>query len=272
MSLPSVSWQGTLTATSSICHTGETRGTIALLRRETIISAHGERVTIPIISGNTWRGRLRRIGEELLRDTLAYETELTPAAAHALRGGGALAKTGREPLSGSRLQQLRALVPHLGVFGAAGGGTIISGGLDVGKVLPCIQQTTHLTGVESSLDAFTCTQLEDYTRQDDTGSHDLMPVEAGSSQMLFRIETFPAGTTFSSWLRLRRPSELELSFFCSVLDAYRADGRLGGRIGSGHGQVRVDMEPTPALPALVDWRAHCLEHRSDILTALKELS
>ena len=287
-------WDGTLTALSSVAHGGETRGTITLLRRELISAPNGDLVHVPIISGNTLRGRLRRVGEELLRDAVGYEGLLHPAAAHALRGGGSLAKTGHEPLSGSRLQQLRELVPQIGVFGAAGGGTIINGALDVGKVVPHLSETTHITGVSTTRSAFTGTQLEAYTRQDDGDGHDFAgvitasetgagllfddtgrpePVLRGSNQMLFHIETFPAGTMFSTWIRLRRPSPLEMAFFLEVLDNFRDDGRLGGRVGIGHGQVRVSLSADATTPQdLPDWRTVVDQNRAEILNALQGLA
>ena len=287
-------WDGTLTALSSIAHGGETRGTITLLRRELISAPNGDLVHVPIVSGNTLRGRLRRVGEELLRDAVGYEGLLHPAAAHALRGGGSLAKTGHEPLSGSRLQQLRELVPQIGVFGAAGGGTIINGALDVGKVVPHLSETTHITGVPTTRSAFTGTQLEAYTRQDDGDGHDFAgvitasetgagllfddtgrpePVLRGSNQMLFHIETFPAGTMFSTWIRLRRPSPLEMAFFLEVLDNFRDDGRLGGRVGIGHGQVRVSLSADATTPQdLPDWRTVVDQNRAEILNALQGLA
>lgn len=286
-----ITWNGTLTAASSIAHGGDTRGTITLLRRERVMTDAGQLVYVPVISGNTLRGRLRRIGEELLRDAVDYEGQLPAPAAHALRGGGALAKSSTEPLSGSRLQHVRNLVPHLGVFGAAAGGTIIGGALDVGKVVPHLAETTRITGVPTKMTAHNVVQLEAYTRQDDSDDHDFAPVATsdatltidedgtphvtgGSNQMLFHIETFPAGTRFSTWLRLRRPSPLELAFTTDVLDTFATSGRLGGRIAIGHGQVHVDLTPTgAAIPAdLPDWRAHVHEHRADILQALKDLS
>jgi CRISPR/Cas system CSM-associated protein Csm3 (group 7 of RAMP superfamily) len=286
-----ISWTGTLTATSSIAHGGETRGTITLLRRELVALPDGRLVHLPIISGNSLRGRLRRIGEELLRDVLCYEGQLSPAAAHALRGGGSLAKTAGEPLSGNRLQTLRNLVPQVGVFGAAGGGCIIDGALDVGKVVPHVTETNHITGSVSHRSAFEATQIESYTRQDDTDTHDFTTViptaalsfdesglpeldaHGGSQQMLYRIETFPAGTVFSTWLRLRRATDLEAAFFKDVMKAFTADGRLGGRVGIGHGQVRVNLKGTAASPpAKVDWRTITLEHRAQILTALESLA
>src|ERR1035437_5897472 len=174
-----INWTGTLTATSSIAHGGETRGTITLLRRELVALPDGRLVHLPIISGNSLRGRLRRIGEELLRDVLCYEGQLSPAAAHALRGGGSLAKTAGEPLSGNRLQTLRNLVPQVGVFGAAGGGCIIDGALDVRTRRPRVPHftgPTHLPGSLAHRPACEATQLESYTRQDDTATHDFTPV------------------------------------------------------------------------------------------------
>lgn len=293
MSHPTTRWDGTLTALSSIAHGGDTRGTITLLRRELVITPDGRAVYVPVVSGNTLRGRLRRVGEELLRDVLGYEGLLHPAAAHALRGGGSLAKTSHEPLSGNRLQRLRALVPQIAVFGAAGGGTIIDGALDVGKVVPHVTETAHITGATTTGSAFAATQLEAYTRQDDLASHDagdLVPAapdvelvldDTGrpdvrptgtSRQMLFNVETFPAGTVFSTWMRLRRPTDVELAFFTDVLATYAADARLGGRIATGHGHVRVDLTASPAPSPVTDWRQTCTEHRAEILTALEGLA
>lgn len=289
-----IKWDATLTATSSIAHGGETRGTITLLRRELIANPDGHLVHVPVISGNTLRGRLRRVGEELLRDVLAYEGLLHPAAAHALRGGGSLAKSTHEPLSGNRLQRLRDLVPQIGVFGAAGGGAIIDGALDVGKVVPHVSETNHITGAASTVSAFNATQIEAYTRQDDSASHDFSEVLAAeptaslsfdtdgapqvrdragqSQQMLFNLETFPVGTRFTTWIRLRRPTGLELAFFTDVLATFTADARIGGRVGIGHGQINVDLQHGPVLPGpLVDWRVHAKDHRDEILTALEQL-
>ncbi len=285
--MTTATWTGTITARSSIVHGGQTRGVTTLLRRELI--ATGDRlVYVPVISGNTLRGRLRRHGEEMLRDVLLYEGRLHPAAAHALRGGGSLAKTGHEPLSGSRLHRLRSLVPQIGVFGAAGGGTIIGGALDVGKVVPHVAETAHITGAAETRSAFTATQLESYTRQADGDTHDFVAVlpadgalsfdEIGqpepvgiAGQMLFNIETFPAGTVFSTWLRLRRPTPLELAFFADVVDCFRTDGRLGGRVAIGHGQVEIDLVCDQPIDP-VDWRADVAEHRDEILALLELLA
>jgi hypothetical protein len=263
-----------------------------MLRRESILLPDGRVVEVPVISGNTFRGRLRRIGEELLRDVLAYEGKIPAAAAHALRGGGALTKTGREPLTGSRLAQLRSLIPQVGVFGAAGGGAIIDGALTVQKVIPHARETQHLTGVASERTVHELSQVEFYTRQDDTGTRDFSPgpgpadhrsleddlAETStrsdpSQQMLFRLETFLAGTTFSTGAQLRRPTPVEVSFFRDVLDEFTTRGHLGGRIGLGHGRIRVDFTlHGDHEDPVVDWRPIVAERRDDAIAALQELA
>jgi len=291
-------WSGTVRALSSVAHGGEQRGTIMALRRETVIQPDGRAVLVPIISGNSWRGRLRRIGEELLRDALGYEGELELAAAHALRGGGSLARTSAEPLSGRRLQELRLLIPQVGVFGCAAGGRIIDGCLRVGKVVPQIAETAHiLAGPASEMPWIRATQLETYLRQDDTNQHafadlvGVVPVDvdesgaplfdaveagAGTERMLmFRVETFPAGTTFETWLRLDRATPREVAFFADVLAQFSAEGRLGGRVGIGHGQVALNLEQRRVAgvePTPVDWRRELVEHRDQAMNVLRYLT
>lgn len=289
-------WTGTLTATSSIAHGGETRGTITLLRRERVLTPDGQILHVPLVSGNALRGRLRRVSEELMRDVLHYEGQLPLAAAHALRGGGALAKVTGEPLSGARLAHVRALVPHLAIFGAAAGGRIIDGALQVGRLTPHLAETEYLTG-RPGPDLFSATQLESYTRLDDASTVSFTAMTSlltpdgaidedaaaaagtaaastGPGPMLFRVETFPAGTRFSSWIRLERATDLAAAYFTDVLAAFTARGGLGGRAAIGHGQVRPDWtrtdQPTPPAPS--DWREHLTGRRDEILHAITQLT
>ncbi|MEU4607534.1 RAMP superfamily CRISPR-associated protein [Kribbella sp. NPDC023972] len=295
-------WTGSVSAVSSISHGGETRGTTTMLRREQIIQPDGQPKLVPIISGNAFRGRLRRLGEELIRDALGYAGEISLPAFHALRSGGALASTGREPLSGQRLADLRRLVPQIGVFGCAGGGRIIDGCLQVGKVVPILQETAHIVPANllpadrATIPAFNSTQIETAVRLDDAERHGAIDVVAetipvgrsglpelgdlsapGHSTtilMQYRNETFPAGTRFATWLRLERATPVEVSFFAEILQRFQADGRLGGRAATGHGQVAMDLTRAVICGAdeQTDWRDHINQSRHDALLALKDLT
>ena len=280
-----VTWDGSMTALSSIAHSGDSRATVTMLRRELVVQPDRRAVPVPLISGNSFRGRLRRIGESLLREVLDYDGQLPLAAAHALRGGGALAKTGGEPLSGSRLAELRDLIPQVGVFGTAAGGRVIDGCLQVGKVMPVVFETAHILGLSTDglPTVFQATQLEAYRRADDSdrvGFAQTLDVEEdvsgdrGSQLMLFRVETFPAGTEFRTWLRLEHPSDDEVDFFLEVLDVFGRSGRLGGRVAAGHGQVRLDLRCNTELAprGRGRWRRRIAKRRSEALNALRLLT
>ena len=135
-------WDGHATALSSISHGGETLGTVTYLRREAFLSPTG-RVDVPVISGNAVRGVLRDTAAHLLWEALG-SPKLPVPVMHALWAGGALVKAKSQPLTGQRLADLRRMVPHVGVFGAAGGGRILDGALTVGKLVPVCAQTAHV--------------------------------------------------------------------------------------------------------------------------------
>lgn len=284
----SLTWTGTLHATSSIAHGGETRATTTLLRRERILR-DGVLLNVPIVSGNSWRGRLRRMAEEQLREVIKYEGQLTLAAAHTLRAGGSLAKSSTA-LTGARLQAVRDLIPPLAIFGGAVGRTI-EGSLQVGKLVPHLDETSHLTGVEGP-SMFSTVQLETYTRIDEAdrpgtaalidaapapllpdGSPDHAAIDklpdSVPGAMAWRLETLPAGTAFSGWLRLEHASPRNLAFFLDLLDRFASSGHIGGRSGTGHGQITSDLHPTTALPAgLPDWKAELHDRRDEVLDAI----
>lgn len=292
MSLHSPLWTAEVTAMTSIAHGGETRGTATLLRRELILTG-AVATPVPVISGNAVRGRLRRTAEEMYREVLDYQQDELPLVAiDVLRSGGSLAKASGQPLTGGRLRDARHLVPPLALFGAATGGRAIEGSLQVGKLLPLLAETSHLTGViENVPDVFGATQLETYTRQDDagtpqsaalmtsrvpltdTGEPDHAALEATSSFALFRIETFPAGSRFTGWIKANHITAMQLAFLLDLLDRFTTHGRVGGRAGIGHGRLSTDLHCQSELPAqLPDWRAELTTHREDALTVLRSLA
>lgn len=274
MTSSSITWTGTATALTSISHAGDTRGTLTLLRRERIIQPDDTIAEIPIISGNCLRGTLRRHAEEQLRDVLDYTGQLSLAAAHTLRAGGSLTKTSNgEPLSGSRLATLRALIPVIGIFGAATTGRIIDGCLQVGKLIPHLAETVHITGAPTTRTAFDTVQIEYYTQADTSHEHNspANPDEEPTLQpMRYGIETFPTGTRFAVHLHLNRPTPLEAAFFTDLLTSYTRRATVGGRLGIGHGRLHLDLA-TNQPPPKVNWRTQLAGQRAEALTALAGL-
>lgn len=264
-----ITWSGTATATSSISHGSETRGLVTMLRRETIIGADNTPVAVPLISGNALRGRLRRTAEELLCEVLDYRGKLTIAAAAALRSGGALAKTNAEPISGARLAQLRDLVPLIGVFGTAGAGRIIDGCLQAGKLIPHATETAHLLHHSTALSINDLTQIETYSRVDDSTRHDTLTDQISTSQLQYRLETFRAGTTFDMWLNLSNPTLTQAAFFADVIRHFSTNATIAGRAGIGHGRLRLNLTCTTTPEA--DWRTPTANHAAAAIAALNQL-
>lgn len=275
--MKNITWSGTATAISSISHGSETRGLITMLRRETIIGADGTPTPIPLISGNSFRGRLRRAAEQQLADVLHYRGRLTIAAAAALRSGGSLVKTSAAPISGSRLARLRELVPLIGIFGTAGAGRIIDGCLQVGKLVPYATETAHLLGSPTAtLSVHDLTQIETYSRVDDTHRHNTAAPtttasdDAAASQLQYRLETFRAGTRFDVWLNLVSPTDIEAAFLADVLDRYSATATIAGRTAIGHGRLRLDVTASTP-PPHIDWRTEISTNADEAIDMLNQL-
>ena len=237
-------WEIEMTAKSPISHRGELIGTTAIGRRMKILQADGSVELVPVISGNSFRGVLRRVGEELLRDVLGYEGQLPLAVAHTLRNGGAIVKTQAEPITGRRLHQLRELVPQLSVFGGAVGAAPIDGCLRVGHVVPIVTEATPIL----------------------RRSYESQPLPSR-----FDIETLAPGTRFESWVQLNRGSDLDHAFTADALAEFTRSGWLGGRTGIGHGQIATTLtEPTGGGP-VVDWREIVTARRDEALQTLLSL-
>lgn len=272
-------WEGTATAVTSISHGGETLGTITYLRREAFLTPQG-RMDIPVVSGNAVRGVLRDTAAHLLWEALGQPALPMPVM-HALWAGGALVKAKTQPLTGQRLSTLRAMVAHIGVFGAAGGGRIIDGALTVGKMVPICAQTAHLLpphltetthGNSGALpDIHDLLQIERYSRIPDLdrlphisnpAPDALNPPPAANDStddglMRYGAETFVAGTQFHTFFALNNASPTEHAYFHEVLDTWTQDPTVGGKTGRGHGRVRYDLTYTgaPVDPAPdSDWR------------------
>lgn len=284
-----VRWDVELTALSSISQKGEeSETTTTLFRREPILQPDGRKVLVPVVSGNSLRGALRRTAEELFRDVIGYEGQIPLSAAHALRNGGNLSKVAGDSLTGRRRQRLRELVPPISLFGGNGGGAPpIDGCLKVGKVVPRVKETESIMsrpypGVLMS--QFELMSLESYSRFDDAGTKsfpapfdaDTVPGSGTSAHqtsmlMRFEVETLPAGTHFETFLRLDRATDRDIAFFNDVWGRFSRDGFLGGRSAIGHGRVRAESELTVLTgpgPQVADWRAELEPLREDVIEAL----
>ena len=288
MSLVSVHFDIDVLAQSSIVHREDYSavGTdnFALFRREKIITPTGEVMQVPIVSGSSFRGILRRIGESLTAGVLHYEdTALPIPAAHLLTNGGRLAKSAR-PLTDEEERRLKTLLPQIAVFGGAASGRIMSGLLTVGKVLPEIAELAHLLPrppQSTTLPAVLGVAEESFSHLPDhritTAQAPRADLDENSSPLgRFGVETLPAGTRLQTWVRLTNATAGQVAFLHDVLADFADHGHLGGRIAAGHGQVTATITATAFRGQLpddsADWVADLSAHRDDAIAALAQLS
>lgn len=290
-----VEYRGTLLALTSISHGGIENGTTQGFRRETFVLPDGKVFpSVPVISGGSVRGSLRRLAAKMTQHALAGDGGRLPfPAVHALRTGGALRETrsGGEVLTGERQARLRDLLPHFGVFGLAGGGRIMSGRLCVDKPLPVAAETAYLAehyATEITTEPpsiWSVIQRETYTRIADVEAAAAQPyietagdreLAKGSGNMIWTHETIVPGTRLFHSLVLEDATAIEVSFFDDLVRRWGRDARVGGQVARGHGRVHPEYARTvrDVLGDEADtetgpcWTEHIAEHREEAIEAL----
>lgn len=264
-------WEGTGTALSSVTHGEQSLGTGNYMRREKFFLPAGYVEEIPLISGNAFRGSMRDYAAQLYWHFLG-KPHLNVSVSHALFSGGTISKaTNAEPVSGLKLREIREVCPPISIFGAAGGGRIIDGILSVGKLLPIVEETKHLIPekyhgehVPSYWDLL---QLEEYSRFSGKDGDQ-------SSYMRYGVESFISGTRFYSWMTLDFPSQQDLSFFESILNALETNSILiGGQKNKGFGKIDFSFDaPTYSPPQ--NWEdllnsSHTVDEITEIIHRIK---
>lgn len=275
-----------ITATTSIVHRDDTRNNASiesLFRREKVLTPAGEVAVVPIISGNAWRGILRRTGETLLAEVLDYAGQLTPAAAHLLRNGGFLRKSTRE-MTPEHERELKTLVPLIGLFGGAANARVMSGKLVVSKVVPVTADTLHLLPTPPPPDAAIPASVHTILGQESTSHSNDLPAAGASvdgetgegfSPIRLDTETLIAGTRLSGQIRLTHATPVEYALLADILEQFATTGHLGGRTAAGHGRIHATLTPaiTAGTPAAdLDWRGVVAAGRVDAIAALNTLT
>lgn len=273
--MTTVSFEGVVTATSSIIHnSGETNGNATLLRREKYVQPDGSVEIVPVISGNAMRGVLRDMGMYDMLQKIGYGVNketgevsgLPLPAFYFLFSGGALTSTGDEGINIDKFRKMREMIPLIGIFGGAIGNAIMPGKLKVGKLIPICQETNHLLPEkfrsEKAESIWEYCQTEMYTRKDDEKNdkvRDMIDADvrklltegtakvsitksSTAQQMIFRTETLAAGTRFFWKIIIEDATDIEFESFINALLVYSKNPFIGGRSAVGHGELSIKFD------------------------------
>lgn len=252
--------EGICTALSSISHNGgEKNGTIVQLRREKFVQPKGKVVEIPVISGNSIRGKIRDLAAiDILTKNDGVKVQVDADNFNLLFSGGALESTGGKNLDIEKVRQMRKDIPMISVLGCSIGNVIVPGKVDIGKMIPICKETLHLIpekfhGTEEIKTIWEYCQVEMNTRKDDTKDEnkrefikkEFLTEDLRGGQMMYNIETLVAGTRFYWKICLRDTTDIETGAFLSILQSWAAQSsQVGGNGRVGHGRLRVDLTET----------------------------
>lgn len=261
--------EGTCTALSSISHNGgEKNGTIVQLRREKFVQPKGNVVEIPIISGNSIRGKLRDLAAiDILTKNDGVKVEVDADTFNLLFSGGSLESTGGKNLDIEKVRQMRKDIPMISVLGCSVGNVIMPGKVDIGKLIPICKETLHLIpekfhGTEEIKTIWEYCQVEMNTRKDDTKDEnkrefikkEALTEDLRGGQMMYHMETLVAGTRFYWKVCLRDTTDIETGAFLSTVQSWaNQSSQVGGNGRVGHGKLKVELTETSVIDSEVEF-------------------
>lgn len=255
--------EGTCTALSSISHNGgEKNGTIVQLRREKFVQKKGNVVEVPVISGNSIRGKIRDLAaQDILTRKDGVKVQVDADSFNLLFSGGSLESVGTKNLDIEKVRQLRKDIPMISVLGCSIGNTILPGKVDIGKMIPICKETLHLIpekfhGTAEIKTIWEYCQVEMNTRKDDTKDEnkrafiqkEFLTEDLRGGQMMYHIETLVPGTRFYWKICLRDTDDIETGAFLSALQSWSSQSsQVGGNGRVGHGRLKVDLTETSVI-------------------------
>jgi hypothetical protein len=262
---------GTITALSPIHHGGDEKtGSTPLLRTITVYNSKTKEYhTVPYISGNSVRGRLRRL---VMKDFLMrVEFEIANAKLyHALFSGGLLESTEEETgyIDLELRRQINELLPPLALFGTVLGNQMVTGRLIVEHVFPICQELAGLLELEgASLPPVrTLTEFSFITRRDELR----LQREEGEQAVQMKVDylCFVPGTTFRHGFTILQTNPVLEGALGQAIALWKEVPFIGGRSASGDGKIKLEYEPEPDPAPYIEFVA---EHAQEAKELLREL-
>lgn len=262
--------QAKVTALSSVSHNGgETNGIVTQLRREKFVN-NNKVVNVPLISGNSTRGKMRDLSaiDILTKLESGVKIQVDLDSHNLLFSGGSLESTGAKHLDLEKVRKMRKGIPIVSVFGCSIGNIILPGKVQIGKMYPICKELDSFIPDEFKQgkelkSIWDLCQTEMYNRTDDAKNEhyrDFLTDEAKDadkikSQMKYHIETIIAGTEFYWKICLVDTSDMETGAFLAILNKFATTPYiLGGNGRVGLGDIKIEIVSTKTIDSNVDFK------------------
>ena len=259
-------------AEQPIIHTEETIGNISKLKQMRVIYK-GKPVSVPALSGNSFRGQLRDILADALCSRLSNEGKQLLRFNNndvytILYSGGALSEKSK---AGDMIYDFANHLPSIRLMGSAFGNVMLPSKLAMTHIVPCAEETQEiLQGMYETLEERIVPPMNEWTtarnlifndgpltRKDDSKDLtrqrfvDIDPQTDNTSamdnqdpqQMIYYVECIPAGTWLLQQLYSKYPlDQLEIGCLFDGLRTFLRQPTIGGRSAAGYGQVHIQIQ------------------------------
>ena len=262
---------GRAKALSPVFHGGDEKtGSVVLLNRMKFL-VNGKHIDIPIISGNSIRGRMRRLLAADFLSNVGYEIDLKTEKGkklfHTLFAGGLLTEVEEKETGVLDLTLKKKVVDHIlpiRLFGASYKNQIVEGRLKVMHMLPICKELSEYTGVESDKSIYSLIGRTFQTRRDELRERS---EDEEAVQMLIEYEVFIPGTEFYHEIIVRN-DPLDISTIARAIKLWNEDPYIGGKSAIGFGKLKLsyDLNADDTL-----YLKFCEEKKEGILNTLGEL-
>jgi len=246
--------EGILTALSPVFQGGnEKTGSTVLLNRLKFVV--GDKPTdVPIISGNSMRGRMRRFITRDFLEKVGYTMDLSQKSYqklyHTLFAGGVLTSAEEESASGtidlSLKSKLIKYVLPLRLFGASYSNQMIEGRALVGHMLPICRELKEYTGIDSDISFYQLITRAFQTRRDELRTSSKKDDEDDETvQMIIDYECFAPGTKFVHEIILTTTTEsetIDLSTLYMTIELWKQAPTIGGKSSVGFGKLKIEYK------------------------------
>lgn len=233
---------------SPLMHFSDERLGTMQIARTLKFEYEGEFLEIPVFSGNALRGQLRRLAMSEYLDRIGISDEgISLKLYYLLFTGGALTGGSRFTEIGQK-REMRKMCPPLSLFGSAIGDQIPEGKLKVGILKPVCKETAAYTGIESELSIYDMIGETFYVRSDSlkyTNSNININDEEKHKnpvQMKYEMQGLSIGTRLTGYLCIENSNEVEEACLNSIMDRFKEKPFIGGKSGTGHGEVKIDWK------------------------------
>lgn len=253
---------GTVRSVQPIIHGSNTsdEGVIAqgnqLFHRKMKVYYEGRPVLIPVVSGNSIRGLMRRLGgKSFLKQLDLDQARISPKWHYLLFSGGSLEEGGGKgkrrsnndgPSKAARItmEELRKKIPLVSLFGCSYQNQILQGKVIVDFLIPYVDEIAELYGKpKPGIRAGEITDWLFYTRQDDLEQEE----KTFDHQMIYKVEYIIPGIEFIHSFTLMGTNQVETALFLHLLDELRSFGHIGGKIAQGHGTAEFNYAVSGSL-------------------------